>query len=510
MNGEVLKQTQIMFEYPQIKNADDYFIEITKTDNVYTATTNAINAHDSYKAHLVESGLEYGTKYYWRYTALKDKKPIYKSKQFTFTIEQTPLLKNFKANVTKNDSSKIEQGLIFLDNGIVMDRRGNLVLITDSFGVEKRDFTLTNENTLTYIQNNVAYETALNGKLLWKSKEIKTATYTLFFFHHDLIKLKNGNYLILCKTKLNVAPASNPELNEAIVELTKNNEIKWYWDERSHLPDTTSIHKSHLNSLFYNDSLNQIIVSSRDLNTLFFIDRSSGKIVKSIGYPLSNTLENYQQVLFSGQHSAQLLSNNNILLFNNNSKFGRNGSSSVLEIKQPTKENPVVDSDFLFLYEFEETDQNYCAKGGDANKLENGNYLISSSANNRNFEINKTKVLWECKPQKFDSTSARWIDLGSYRINFAKTLYPLFFCLETIYKNDVPNGFKIINKGSDNNTFILVIKTADNKKLINKSVAIKSNESISELLNLQQGKIYTLEVWPKDKPHFKKILQIKP
>ena len=213
--------------------------------------------------------------------------------------------------------------------------------------------------------------------------------------------------------------------------------------------------------------------------------------------------------MFSGQHSAQLLLNNNILLFNNNSKFGRNGSSSVLEIKQPTKEKPVVDSDFLFLYEFEETDQNYCAKGGDANKLENGNYLISSSANNRNFEINKTKVLWECKPQKFDSASARWIDIGSYRINFAKTLYPLFFCLETIYKNDIPNGFKLINKGSDKNTFIAVIKTADNKKLINKSFEIKSNESISELLNLQQGKIYTLEVWPKDKPHLKRIMQIK-
>ena len=485
-----LRYTQIMFEYTQVPNAEVYKIEIAKNSSTSFGENIIYSAKDSSIAHLVDHGLEFGKSYKWRYLAYASDKQIFKSKEFTFDIIKTNLISDFKANVTSYDSTKYLKGLILLDNGVVIDRAGNLILVTDSFGVEKRDFSLTNLGTLTYVQTVTAYEKTLNGDLIWKTKELKTEKETINSYHHDLIKLKNGNYLVMCKVVEFNNPNFRKNLDEAIVELDSKNNIVWLWKECVEISDTSHIKKTHLNSIFLNEERDKLFVSARDINTIFRIDRKTSKIESCIGTLLNADSEHYPQNLFYGQHAAQLLNNGNILLFNNNTKLGKNNTTSVMEINNPSPKKKAVMDEFVYLYEFDNQEENYCAKGGDVNKLENGNYLISSSANNRNFEITpERKIVWQCRPEKYDTTAKRWVPASSYRINLVKNLYPSFYAVQLLYSKNKVIGFKIVNKGFDKGHYTVVIKNKSGKIINQFEREVESNQNLKEILdsNLLSG-----------------------
>ena len=474
-----LRYTQIMFEYPQVPNAEIYKIEIAANNASDFDKALVYSSLDSSTAHLLNSGVvNFGSKYKWHYLAYNKGKQIYKSKDFSFDIIETNLVINFRLNAIVYDSSKIENGLILLDNGVVIDRKGNLVLVSDSFGVEKRDFSLTPQGTLTYIQTAAAYERNLNGDLIWKTNEIKTEKELIYGYHHDLIKLNNGNYLVMCKVKELNNPSSRKQLDEGIVELDKNNKIIWLWKECTEISDTSSIKHTHLNSIFLNEERNKLFVSGRDINTIFRIDRATSKIESCIGTLLNIDSEYYPQNLFSGQHSAQLLSNGNILLFNNNAKMGKNGMSSILEINQPNRKSSIVTPKFSYLYMFDNPEENFCAKGGDVNKLKNGNYLISSSANNRNFEITSAKkIVWQCRPEKLDTVTKLWVPAGSYRINYAESLYPYYFTAHCMRNNSKTISFKITNEGSSDDVYEIVMKDSKGNILKQDTLSISRNKS---------------------------------
>ena len=475
-----LRYTQIMFEYTQVPNAEVYKIEIAKNSSTSFGENIIYSAKDSSIAHLVDHGLEFGKSYKWRYLAYASDKQIFKSKEFTFDIIKTNLISDFKANVTSYDSTKYLKGLILLDNGVVIDRAGNLILVTDSFGVEKRDFSLTNLGTLTYVQTVTAYEKTLNGDLIWKTKELKTEKETINSYHHDLIKLKNGNYLVMCKVVEFNNPNFRKNLDEAIVELDSKNNIVWLWKECVEISDTSHIKKTHLNSIFLNEERDKLFVSARDINTIFRIDRKTSKIESCIGTLLNADSEHYPQNLFYGQHAAQLLDNGNILLFNNNTKLGKNSTTSIMEINHPGPKKKAVMDEFVYIYEFDNPEENYCAKGGDVNKLTNGNYLISSSANNRNFEISPTrKIVWQCRPEKYDTTAKRWVPAGSYRINYVKSLYPYYYSVTWNYNKSKINGFKITNEGSLDDVYDIVMKDSKGKILKQNTITVSSNKTIS-------------------------------
>lgn len=505
----VLRYTQIMFEYPQVPNAELYKIEIAKNVSGSFEKNRVYSAQDSSIAHLVNDRLAFGNSYKWRYSAFNSGKKIFTSKEFIFEIIKTNLVSGFRANVTIHDSLKIENGLILLDNGLIIDRKGKLVLISDSFGVEKRDFTLTPNGTLTYLQTASAYERNLNGDLIWQTKEITTDKEIINGYHHDLIKLKNGHYLIMCKIKEINNPAFRKNLDEAIVEVDSNNNIIWLWKECTEISDTSSIKKTHLNSIFLNEDRNKLFVSGRDINTIFKIDRRTSKIESCIGMQLNADSEHYPHNLFSGQHAAQLLESGNILLFNNNTKMGKNSISSILEINQPNKRLGIVTPQFSYLYMFDNAEENFCAKGGDVNKLKNGNYLISSSSNNRNFEVTASKkIIWQCRPEKLDTTTKMWIPIGSYRINFTETLYPFYFSVEGIYMDNKVNGYKITNEGHNEDEYLITVKNKDGYILQQLEQAVSSGKSLSMLLSADIINGAVISVASKNNTALTKTIQL--
>ena len=509
LDKAVLRYTQIMFEYPQVANADVYKIEIAKNVSGSFENNKVYSAQDSSIAHLVSNGLFFGNPYKWHYSAYSAGKKVFTSKDFTFEIIKTSLVTNFRANVTVFDSSKFDAGLILLDNGVVIDRLGNLILVTDSFGVEKRDFSLTSNGTLTYLQTVSAYERTLNGDLIWKTKELKTEKEIINGYHHDLIKLSNGNYLVMCKVLEFNNPRFRKNLNEAIVELDSNNNIVWLWKECVEVTDTINIKKTHLNSIFLNENRNKLFVSGRDINTIFRIDRATSKIESCIGTSLNDASEHYPQNIFSGQHSAQLLENGNILLFNNNTKSGKNSVSSILEIKQPSRKSPSIVPQFGYIYMFDNPEDNFCEKGGDVNKLKNGNYLISSSANNRSFEITSSKkIVWQCR-EKLDTITKIWLPASSYRINFSESLYPFYFTVQFNYQSDKVTGVKIVNEGSLDDEYNIEIKDSKGKMISKEHLIVLKTKTVTIPLPKIVKKGYKLLVTSSNSSQTKELIFTK-
>jgi hypothetical protein len=506
-NNITLNHLQVMFEYPQVKDADCYKIQIAPANQAYDKGILYDNI-DSSTAHLV-NGLKFGNNYKWRYHGLKNGKALFTSQDYFFNTAKTKIESIFKANVTINDSLQAKPGLIFLDHGLVIDRAGNLILITDSFGVEKRDFSLTGNGSITYVQGAIAYDATLNGDKTWKSGKVQKNNTTIYGYHHDVTKLSNGNYLVMCRVKEKDSLHTRKNLDEGIVELDKKNNIKWLWKENDHITDTATIKTTHSNSIFLDGKENKIYVSSRDINTIFTIDRATGKIEKCIGYKLSTDAEHYSHNWFAGQHSAQLIGNGNILLFNNNARPPLPGlPSGILEINNPSKNNPEVSPAFIYIYDFGRA-ENHCAKGGDVNKLENGNYLISSSANNRNFEINAaSEIVWQCKPERLDTLTNTWSPVGSYRINYEKSLYPSFFTIELVYENNQPAGYKITNKGTANDDYIIRMMTKNGKITGDAKISILAGKNKS--LKFAAGKTpYMISAEARSNPGLFKEIKIK-
>lgn len=443
-----LNHIQIMFEYPQVKGADNYKIQLALNNGKPFEKSIIAEYKDSSTAHLVNTKIQFGTAYRWKCIAYKGKKVISTSAEQTFFTNSTHVARDFKQNLIQYDSLKCSPGLIFYDYGLVTDRRGKLILVTDSFGIEKRDFSLTQTGSITYVMRDQAYDKDLNGNTIWQSKSIQHQQDKIFGYHHDIIKLNNGNYLVLCKVKDMATKGFREKFNEAIVEVDAANNVKWLWKENDHIDDTVALNATHYNSL-YLTSDNKVIVSGRDFNSILFIDKASGKIDKSIGYRLNNKHEWYPQYIFNGQHHAQLLPNGDILLFNNNTADNGGKISSIIEINNPNQNNKELERKFFYFYDFPDRKNNLVPKGGGVIKMKNSNYLISSSANNNNFEITpESQIVWHCRPEKRDTVKNNWLEFGSYRMSFAPDLYPSFFTLEWIYQNDVITGYKIVNKGS--------------------------------------------------------------
>jgi len=119
-----------------------------------------------------------------------------------------------------------------------------------------------------------------------------------------------------------------------------------------------------------------LLLSARHVNNIFIIDQDTGRPVWSWqGAPE-----------LDWQHHPVMLSNGNILVFDNGT---RRGYSRVLEL-DPERQVTV------WTYETERPTDFFTARGGDAQRLPNGNTLICESEKGHVFEVTRTgEIAWE-------------------------------------------------------------------------------------------------------------------
>ncbi|MFN4082802.1 MAG: aryl-sulfate sulfotransferase [Bacteroidia bacterium] len=465
-NNQVIKHLQVMYETDVHENADAYeFYVFNKNKLIDYAKT-------QHPVYLGKTILDFGSNYKLKVKKLKQKE-ILNEYSITFKTAQSKRAGNefSRIEITKYDSVKTLNGLIFMDNNFIVNRRGKPVYCIDTSIAFVRNFHITNTGTLFYLDSTVLIETNLNGKVLWRSPNIDNNEFKVLEYHHDMLKTRKGTYLCIASVKYK--NIKQKVKYNVLIELDRNNNIKWIWHEKDFFPNDSIVFKAtHINSLFYDEDNEEIYTSNRDLHTILKIDKKTGKLIWSFGYQF-NDVPYVENNIVKMQHRVIKLPNNNLLVFNNDSGDGSTARTSVVEISNPGNEGNAAEIIWSYRFNFDSEVENFIPRMGGAVKLKNGNYLIASGIFDRNFEITKDgEIVWELRMEQYNQYAKQFAGAPCYRSNFATSLYPYYYIL---YKKQ--SKYVIYNAGTENIWISLKFKSGKTQNLnLKSSNQIELNE----------------------------------
>ena len=212
------------------------------------------------------------------------------------------------------------------------------------------------------------------------------------FPHHDLVTLRNGNYLILGH--------DGHTHTDYLYEVDREGRVVWEWwmyDHRRSFSgwDDESTDPSHSNSIrelptnrWFDAGDTRfrpgnILVSARNLNTIFIIDKATG----DVAWQYSKGLDHQHEAVIveRGRPDAGL-----IMLFNNGLEDLHVYRRSLVQAIDPVADEVTWEygSEFFF-----------STVGGTAQPLPGENILITSSNGGRVFEITPGgRIVWEWAP----------------------------------------------------------------------------------------------------------------
>ena len=250
----------------------------------------------------------------------------------------------------------------------------------------------------------VALEADWNGKVLW---EVRHSDH-----HHDGILLRNGNVLLDCmgqvpddiarRVKGGMEEAemrsgqylSRPEAEAGkmyssyFAEVTPAGKTVWEWHTWQYLdPVADGIAEIQAPRTMWHQGNGvkelpdgDILASFRPTSTVVRISRKTGKITWKLGPPT-----------VSGQHGPNLLANGNILIFDN----GTHRLDDSMPYSRAIEVNPAT-NEIVWKYQDSPAWNFFSPRMGYAQRLPNGNTLITEASFGRFFEVTKEgEIVWE-------------------------------------------------------------------------------------------------------------------
>jgi hypothetical protein len=362
---------------------------------------------------------------------------------------------------------------IVSNNSYLIDKCGYLIHTWTSTHHPGQSVYLNEDGTLLRpgSTNNSVFTSGGNGGIIekfdWNSSVLwsYTISSTTECQHHDIKQLPNGNVLaIVWELKTNaeaIAAGRNPATvgttlwSEKIVEVQQtginSGNVVWEWHVWDHLiqefdatkqnygtvsqhPELININFTsggtnvdwlHCNSIDYNDSLNQVLISSHNLNEIWVIDHSTtsteaashsggtsgkgGDVLYRWGNPVSYNRGTTADKKFFGQHNAHWIENGladagKIMVFNNG--MGRPaGNYSSIDVIDPPVDGSgnysiLPGQAFLpdsasWTYVASVPSDFYSTNISGAQRLSNGNTIVCKGPQGTFFEIDSAKnTVW--------------------------------------------------------------------------------------------------------------------
>jgi uncharacterized protein (UPF0248 family) len=250
----------------------------------------------------------------------------------------------------------------------------------------------------------VVLEADWNGKVLW---EVRHPDH-----HHHGILLRNGNVLLHClgqvpddiarrvkggmvEREMDSGQYASRAQGEAgkmysdyLAEMTRAGETVWQWRTWEHLdPEADGIVEVQAPRTLWaqGNSVQElpdgdVLASYRPTSTVIRISRKTGKILWKLGPPT-----------VAGQHAPTLLANGNILIFDN----GVHRLDDSVPYSRVIEVNPAT-NEIVWKYQDKPTWNFFSPRMGLAQRLQNGNTLITESSFGRFFEVTKEgEIVWE-------------------------------------------------------------------------------------------------------------------
>jgi hypothetical protein len=218
--------------------------------------------------------------------------------------------------------------------------------------------------------------------------------------HHDGIRLRNGNVLLICLAPLppDVAQKikgglAGTEQNgiiyaDYLVEMTIEGRAVWEWRTWEHLDPAVDVitaaqdtreEWTHANGIAELPN-GDIVLSFRQISSVIIIERKTGEIIWKLGAPP-----------LAGQHAPTPLPNGNLLLFDNGPHRLDHTMpfSRIIEIDLGTKK-------IVWKYQERREYEFFSPRISNAQRLPNGNTLICEGDFGRLFEVTHSgQLVWE-------------------------------------------------------------------------------------------------------------------
>lgn len=316
-------------------------------------------------------------------------------------------------------------------------------------------------------------EFTADGELVWRLG-LSTDKYIT---HHDIARMENGNILAIVweneTTEQAVSQGRDPEgvaengqfWYDGVIEINPYTaEIVWEWSTRYHLiqdfdeskenfgvvsdnPGLLDINKfaprpngeiaadwSHLNSIDYNEELDQILLSSNFLSEIYIIDHSTtpfeatghkggrygkgGDFLYRWGNPHNYNRGTEEDQKIYHQHDAQWIRDGlngagNILLFNNGGREVHR-YSTVVEITPPMMadgtyllpdDGPYGPEEMAWEYDPEPPERFFSFFISGVQRMPNGNTLVTQGAGAKVREVTpEGEIVWEYRVSDYGST----------------------------------------------------------------------------------------------------------
>jgi hypothetical protein len=231
-----------------------------------------------------------------------------------------------------------------------------------------------------------------NGHVLWELRHPD--------HHHDGIRLRNGNVMLIClarlpqhlvsKVKGGLAGSEhNGEMYaDYLVEMASDGRSVWEWRTWEHLdPETDCITAvqdyraewTHANGVAELPDGN-LALSFRNISTVIIIDRKTSKIIWKLGAPP-----------LAGQHAPMPLPSGNLLLFDNGPHRLDHTMpfSRVIEVELASKQ-------IVWTYQERRQYEFFSPRISNAQRLPNGNTLVCEGDFGRLFEVTtEGELVWE-------------------------------------------------------------------------------------------------------------------
>ena len=287
----------------------------------------------------------------------------------------------YEFSILSYDSEKAYKGLTLLApyRGFmfhIIDMDGNAVC---EFPIMKncldRDFEVLGDGGIMFLGNWTMYRVNLQGTFDWIIPAPN--------IHHSFTVMPNGNIMYLFYYKTVAEGWDLPLLCDGIREVNPSTgEIVWLWRSSDHIstddycPEHMMVHYlqpkyydwTHANTVIYREEESAVYMNFRHLDRFVKIAYPSGEIIWSMGMG-----GDFGEGLFSHSHDPEILDNGNILTYDNgNHRFPVEYSRAVEIAYDPelgwAEEVWAWPTEPLF----------FDSSMGDANRLPNGNTLITS------------------------------------------------------------------------------------------------------------------------------------
>lgn len=281
---------------------------------------------------------------------------------------------------------------------VMYDRRGEPVWYAiHPFGTDTRgDADVTwdpaRRTVLTGVTGGLqATEVDLEGNVVWTGPEQPTGTNATGQFHHELTRLATGSFMTLTYAHHGFVES------DRLLEFDSEGAERWSWDAFDHVPDPIAGDWIHGNAVTVDEAADVVYYSSRNLSSVFKIDRASGEILWRFGADGDFAPDPENEYPWTvEQHDPELLAGGRLLIYDNGG-LGR-GFSRLVEYQ--LDEVAMTSS---IMWEYRGDEPWFTNFWGDADRLPDGNTLAVAGTSvggdhSRIFEVTADgQMAWEVK-----------------------------------------------------------------------------------------------------------------